>query len=247
MFLPIFRVTSTKTFVILEEVQGTWNPAQSASRAGRMMYDVGFMGNGALAGLVAITSGCSTIYPWGALIVGGVAGMLYVIGSRVSILLHVRLLIHCFTPSQNLPTARPGFLTGNGFASVVEGFGELLRNIQDTSVLFEPEWFSDIAAGCQSSVQASRTKTIVTKYRMRSWMIPWMPLLSMPGTAPGAFSPSASWPARASSRSPMASTPTPVRSPVLSLSVPSERRACFTGDQTYASCLGASIRSGTVI
>lgn len=54
-----------------------------------MTYDVGVMGNGALAGLVAITSGCSVIYPWGAIPVGFVAGFLYVIGSRVSIFLKV--------------------------------------------------------------------------------------------------------------------------------------------------------------
>lgn len=54
-----------------------------------MTYDVGVMGNGALAGLVAITSGCSTIYPWGAIAVGAVAGFTYVLGSRVSILLKV--------------------------------------------------------------------------------------------------------------------------------------------------------------
>lgn len=60
--------------------------------AGRMTYDVGVMGNGALAGLVAITSGCSTIYPWGAIIVGGVAGSLYVLGSFVSVKLHVGII-----------------------------------------------------------------------------------------------------------------------------------------------------------
>ena len=49
------------------------------------------MGNGALAGLVAITAGCSTIYPWGAILVGGFAGVLYNIASIISIKLHVRL------------------------------------------------------------------------------------------------------------------------------------------------------------
>ena len=47
------------------------------------------MGNGALAGLVAITSGCSTVQPWAAVIIGIVAGSLYCIGSRVSILCKV--------------------------------------------------------------------------------------------------------------------------------------------------------------
>ena len=56
---------------------------------------MGVMGNGALAGLVAITAGCSTIYPWGAVIVGFISGGLYVLGSVVSIKLHVRSL-PCF-------------------------------------------------------------------------------------------------------------------------------------------------------
>lgn len=53
------------------------------------MYDVGMMGNGALAGLVAITSGTSTVYPWAAIIIGLVAGALYILGSRVSVMLRV--------------------------------------------------------------------------------------------------------------------------------------------------------------
>ena len=60
------------------------------------MYDVGMMGNGALAGLVAITSGTSTIYPWGAVIVGFVAGAWYCLGSQVSIWMKVS---SCHPPS----------------------------------------------------------------------------------------------------------------------------------------------------
>lgn len=63
-----------------------------------MTYDVGVMGNGALAGLVAITAGCSTVYPWGAVAIGFVGGIVYVVGSRVSVLLKVTT-IHAFTYS----------------------------------------------------------------------------------------------------------------------------------------------------
>jgi len=50
---------------------------------GKRNYDLMAFGNGTLAGLVAITSACSTVYPWSALIIGGVAGVLYCIGSEV--------------------------------------------------------------------------------------------------------------------------------------------------------------------
>ena len=48
------------------------------------------MGNGCLAGLVAITAGCSVIYPWGAVLVGGFAGFVYNFASWVSLKMHVR-------------------------------------------------------------------------------------------------------------------------------------------------------------
>ena len=53
------------------------------------------MGNGALAGLVAITAPCSVVYPWGAIVVGIVAGIVYNIGSWVSVKLHVG---RCLSP-----------------------------------------------------------------------------------------------------------------------------------------------------
>lgn len=59
------------------------------SAAARFVYDVGYMGNGALCGLAAITAGCSTVNPWAAIIIGGVAGTGYVVSSKVMVLLHM--------------------------------------------------------------------------------------------------------------------------------------------------------------
>lgn len=59
------------------------------------------MGNGALAGLVAITAGCSTVYPWGAIVIGLLAGPNYCVGSWVSTKLHV-------SPATSAGTAAPG-------------------------------------------------------------------------------------------------------------------------------------------
>lgn len=47
------------------------------------------MGNSTLAGLVAITAGCSTVLPWGAIAIGIVAGLLYPLASRLMILIKV--------------------------------------------------------------------------------------------------------------------------------------------------------------
>lgn len=57
--------------------------------AGHRNYGLMTFGNSVLAGLVAITSGCSTVWPWGAICIGVVSGILYNIGSMV------RLMIWC--------------------------------------------------------------------------------------------------------------------------------------------------------
>lgn len=49
-------------------------------------------GNSVLAGLVAVTAGCSVVYPWAALIIGAVAGVVYNIGSEVRCSLQARAL-----------------------------------------------------------------------------------------------------------------------------------------------------------
>jgi Amt family ammonium transporter len=93
-------------------------------RAGRMTYDVGVMGNGALAGLVAITAGCSVVYPWGAIAIGIVAGLLYVIGSRVSVLIKCddpldAIAVHAWNGTWGVIAV--GFFAGDGLITQAYG------------------------------------------------------------------------------------------------------------------------------
>lgn len=59
------------------------------AKHGHRNYDLMTFGNSVLAGLVAITSACSTVFPWAAIIIGIVAGIVYNIGSMVSVMLHL--------------------------------------------------------------------------------------------------------------------------------------------------------------
>jgi len=52
-------------------------------KAGEVEFDLGCAMNGALAGLVAITAGCSTVVPWAAVVIGIVAGWVYVLSSKL--------------------------------------------------------------------------------------------------------------------------------------------------------------------
>ena len=58
-------------------------------KTGKHHWDIMAMGNSTLAGLVAITAGCSTVYPWAAIVIGIVAGIIYPLASRLMILLKV--------------------------------------------------------------------------------------------------------------------------------------------------------------
>lgn len=61
-------------------------------KTGKHHWDIMAMGNSTLAGLVAITAGCSTVYPWAAIVIGIVAGIIYPLASRLMILLKVGLV-----------------------------------------------------------------------------------------------------------------------------------------------------------
>jgi Amt family ammonium transporter len=58
---------------------------ESKIATGKAMYGVENMGNGCLAGLAAITASCNVVRPWAAIIIGAVAGALYLAASKVSV------------------------------------------------------------------------------------------------------------------------------------------------------------------
>jgi len=83
-------------------------------RHGHRVYDMMVFGNSVLGGLVAITSACSTVYPWAAIIIGIVAGFVYNIGSQVSVLLHLddpldAIAVHAWNGTWGL--IAPGFFS----------------------------------------------------------------------------------------------------------------------------------------
>jgi Ammonium Transporter Family len=56
---------------------------------GGAMFDLVATMNGVLSGLVAITAGCATMELWGAMLTGLIAGLLYLLGSRLLIKLRI--------------------------------------------------------------------------------------------------------------------------------------------------------------
>jgi len=61
----------------------------SQRKTGSTTYDLGYTMNGCLTGLVAITAGCATVEPWAAVVIGIVAGWLYLLGSKLLVRLRI--------------------------------------------------------------------------------------------------------------------------------------------------------------
>lgn len=58
-------------------------------RTGEPKFDLAICFNGALSGLVAITSGCGVVDPWASIIIGIVAGWVYMLSSNLLIRLRI--------------------------------------------------------------------------------------------------------------------------------------------------------------
>jgi Amt family ammonium transporter len=64
----------------------TWMSYRSS---GLHTYDIAYTMNGLLTGLVAITAGCAAVQSWAAVVIGIVAGWVYLVGSNILIKLRI--------------------------------------------------------------------------------------------------------------------------------------------------------------
>ena len=144
--------------------------------AGKHIYDVGIMGNGALAGLVAITSGTSTIYPWGAIIVGFIAGAWYCLGSQVSVWLKVSYR-YIFNSPMSRKSAILAEMIGsaNGKSPLPAMLAAAALIVCDQSVLINYSYMSKWLALCRrghclqmflDTPSAACTRMVLTGYFM---------------------------------------------------------------------------------
>lgn len=91
---------------------------------GELAYDLYSALNGVLSGLVAITAGCATLEPWAAVLVGAVAGGVYIAAQKLTVKLRIDdcvdgIPIHLFNGIWDLLST--GLLSAPG--PIKEAFG----------------------------------------------------------------------------------------------------------------------------
>lgn len=106
-------------------------------KTGKHHWDIMAMGNSTLAGLVAITAGCSTVLPWAAIAIGIVSGFLYPLASRLMVFIKIddpldAIAVHAFNGTW-------GVLAVGLFAA---------KNLVDTSYGYNPYTGASREYGC---------------------------------------------------------------------------------------------------
>jgi ammonium transporter, Amt family len=131
---------------------------------GETSYDLTCAMNGALSGLVAVTSGCATMTPWSAIIVGAVAGLVYLGGSKLLIKLRIddavdAVPVHFF----------------NGLWGVIAAGLFSKRDLLDNAGYSGSHagWFFEWGNGGNASV-------LVTQLAGAAWIIGWVTSLMFP-------------------------------------------------------------------
>jgi Amt family ammonium transporter len=102
-----------------------------AMKTGETTYDLTMAMNGTLAGLVAVTAGCSVITPWAALIIGAVGGWVYIAASKALIALKIddavdAVPVHCANGAWGVLAvglfANPGLMEIAGYNAMNPGW-----------------------------------------------------------------------------------------------------------------------------
>ena len=147
-------------------------------KTGKHHWDIMAMGNSTLAGLVAITAGCSTVYPWAAVTIGIVAGIIYPLASRLMVMLKVSLCTIStayFDASQQTAQLQKQ----SAHAAFVP------ESSQYCLVVCTEPWNAAGSIGTGSVKQMRTVFGVDVQCMSCRLMIHWMPLRFMPSMEPG--------------------------------------------------------------
>lgn len=110
-------------------------------RTGEPFFDLKMAMNGSLAGLVAITSGCGVVEPWASVLIGSVAGLVYLFGTYILIKFQL----------DDAVDAIPVHLFNGLWGMIAVGFLASPRNLELTfgteSASKHVGWFYSLARG----------------------------------------------------------------------------------------------------